>query len=123
MFVEYFLDSLHTLPIIPKSELLIDFLNLISYQNVNRILLATIRYLAKCPCPRCLIPMVRISGLGTHIDEQRRRHMRIDTEHRREKVEISRKYIYEGGRGIKSKAVEDLLKEDSLVPTRVCSFH
>ncbi|PPQ85893.1 hypothetical protein CVT26_001311 [Gymnopilus dilepis] len=38
----------------------------------EKILLATIRQLAKCPCPRCLIQKCRIGGLGTRVDDQRR---------------------------------------------------
>ncbi|KDR76734.1 hypothetical protein GALMADRAFT_225666 [Galerina marginata CBS 339.88] len=84
----------------------------------EKILLATIRYLARCPCPRCGIQKRRIGGLGTHVDNQRRQHIRVDTQQRQEKVEISRKWIFVHGKGVKSKPVEDLLQEDSYIPTR-----
>ncbi|KAF9548000.1 hypothetical protein CPC08DRAFT_591470, partial [Agrocybe pediades] len=84
----------------------------------EKILLATIRFLAQCPCPRCFIQKRFISGLGTKADYQRRSHTREDTPQRQQRVEISRDWIYVHGRGVKSKAVEDLLKERSEVPTR-----
>ncbi|KAH9487419.1 hypothetical protein JR316_0001494 [Psilocybe cubensis] len=84
----------------------------------EKILLATIRYLAKCPCPRCLMPMFRIGDLGTRVDDQRRQHTRVDTASRQHKVEISRQHIFERGKGVKSTAVENLLQEDSSTPTR-----
>ncbi len=35
------------------------------------------------------------------------------------KVESTRKYIFEQGRGVNSTAVNDILQEDSYIPTRV----
>ena len=81
--------------------------------------MATIRYLGACPSPRTLIQKKFISGLGTTADEQRRQHIRVDDEHRRDKVETARKMIFEKGLGVKSAGVEGLLKAESLTPTRV----
>jgi len=90
-----------------------------SDRNLYRVLLATIRQLAKCPCPHCLIEQHRINGLGTRVDDQRRNHLRTDTEQCRHRVETSRFWIYEKGKGVKSQRVEDLLHEKSYTPTRV----
>jgi hypothetical protein len=86
---------------------------------IFRVLLATIRYLGSCPCPICFIKKANISGLGTKVDDQRRDHVRTDTERRQSKVEKSRQYIFENGRGVNSTWVNDLLQEDSWIPTRV----
>ncbi|PPQ82246.1 hypothetical protein CVT25_008397, partial [Psilocybe cyanescens] len=84
----------------------------------EKVLLSTIRNLAKCLCPRCYIQKRHVNALGTNVDCQRRSHKHVDTEHRQDRVNISRKWIYEHGKGVKSKFVEDLLQEKSYVPTR-----
>ena len=109
-----------TLPTILKSEFLsvncsISFLSFEHY----RVILSTIRYLAACPSPWTLIQKKYISALGTTVDEQRRQHLRIDDERRREKVETAHRFIFEKGLGVKSTKVESLLKEESYTPTRV----
>jgi hypothetical protein len=86
-----------------------------------RVLLATIRNLGACPCPRCLIPKERIPELGTVNDQKRR-----DTAHRTVTGELefdillARDQIYKKGKGVKSAAVERILAPKSLVPTHVC---
>ncbi len=87
-----------------------------------RVLLATIRYLANRPCPRCFIQKNRIKDIGSHVDDQRRAHIRVDTDRRQNKVNTSRKWIFEKGRGVNSQSVNDILQEDSYVPTRVSSY-
>jgi hypothetical protein len=67
-----------------------------------------------------LIQKKYIPALGTTADEQRRMHLRIDDEHRREKVETARSFIFEKGLGVKSSKVESRLKDESYTPTRVC---
>jgi hypothetical protein len=84
-----------------------------------RVILSTIRYLAGCPSPQTLIQKKYISALGTRADEQRRQHLRIDDEHRREKVETARRFIFEKGFSVKSTKVESLLKDESYTPSRV----
>jgi hypothetical protein len=88
-------------------------------RNNYRVVLSTIRYLAGCPSSRTLIQKKYIPALGTTADEQRRQHLRIDDEHRREDVETARRFIFEKGLGVKSAQVEALLKEESYTPTRV----
>ena len=88
----------------------------------SRVILATIRYLGGCPCPRCLIKKDQIGALGTKADEQRRSHLRTDTEHRQHGVNKTRTWIFDKGRGVNSTWVEDLLQPDSWVPTRVRAF-
>lgn len=82
-------------------------------------MIATIRYLATCPCPQCFTMKTRAGALGTRVDDQRRSHSRVDTPSRQRKVETTQKCIFEQGRGVNSKAVNDILQEDSYTPTRV----
>lgn len=98
---------------------LLSFLLCISNTNNYRIILATIRYLGSCPCPCCFIKKEHISGLGTKADDQRRGHLCTDNERRQRKVDRSRSYIFENGRSINSTYVDNLLQEESWIPTRV----
>ena len=88
-----------------------------------RILLAGIRNLGHCPCPRCLIPMDRVHNMGMPCDmTQRKSLMRIDNVQWRSRVEAAREAIYVKNSAIDGVAVQNLLKEDSLVPTAVTIF-
>jgi hypothetical protein len=92
-------------------------------ENFHRILIASIRNLGRCPCPRCLIPLDRVANLGMRRDmAQRRTLARIDNVKRRNRVEMAREKIYKNGYVVDSTAVEALLQEDSLVPTAVRAF-
>lgn len=55
--------------------------------------------------------------------KQRQTLARIDDDTRKSKVTISRSLIYDRGYGVRSNAVENLLKEHSLVPTSVHVHH
>lgn len=86
--------------------------------------MATIRNLGGCPCPRCLIPKSRVQNLGSSLDiKQRKTLERKDDSSRQSKITISRSLIYDRGYGVRSNAVENLLKEHSLVPTSVHVHH
>lgn len=86
----------------------------------HRVLLAGIRNLGACPCPRCLIPLSRVHNIGMPLDmKQRRTQARVDNPHRIKLVQDARKKIYCENRSVTSKAVNDLLKIHSLVPTVV----
>src|ERR1700710_158373 len=79
---------------------------------IVRALLATIRNLGGCPCPRCLIPKSRVQNLGSSLDiKQRKTLERKDDSSRQSKITISRSLIYDRGYGVCSNAVENLLKE------------
>jgi hypothetical protein len=47
---------------------------------------------------------------------------RMDNVKHRARIETAREKIYEKGYVVDSRAVEDLLQEDSLVPTAVCAL-
>jgi hypothetical protein len=86
----------------------------------TRILIAGIRNLGKCPCPRCLIPLSRVHNLGMARDMAQRETMaRVDDIHRRSSVNTARQLIYEKNYRVNSAAVENILRDKSLVPTAV----
>ena len=85
-----------------------------------RIIIAGIRNLGLCPCPRCLIPMDRVPNMGMHRDlSQRVSLARVDDVRRRSRLEAAREAIYEHNNAVDGAAIERLLKDDSLVPTAV----
>lgn len=85
-----------------------------------RILLACIKFLGECPCPRCLIKKADVPKMGTKLDLKRRKtNRRIDDASRRDRIERSRALIFQKGVGINSQHIKNFLQEDSLVPTRV----
>jgi hypothetical protein len=89
---------------------------------LNRILVTCIRNLGTCPCPRCLIPLNEVHNLGTELDRERRTTMaRVDDSESRGRVVTARKLIYDPKQnvGVDNKAIEDLLKCTSQVPTIV----
>ncbi|KAH7917705.1 hypothetical protein BV22DRAFT_1025919 [Leucogyrophana mollusca] len=84
----------------------------------EKILIATIRNLGGCPCPRCLIPMARVSDIGKERDMlQRTLLARTDNEEYRRKITSARKFIYEKNYAVNYAKVEELLKPESLLPT------
>jgi hypothetical protein len=89
-------------------------------QIYRRILIGSIRNLGRCPCPRCLIPLDRVVNMGQHRDmTQRETLARVDDVSRRNRVASAREIIYEKNYAVDSKAVDNLLQVDSLVPTAV----
>ncbi|KAJ7141091.1 hypothetical protein C8R44DRAFT_604743 [Mycena epipterygia] len=86
----------------------------------EKILLATIRNLGRCPCPRCLVTKDKLDQVGNLRDDKARvTTERVDNEQHRSYVEIARNWIYRKAMAIKSKKVEDLLFPKSWVPTAV----
>lgn len=84
------------------------------------MLIASIRNLGGCPCPRCLIPKDRFQEFATENDiSQRTLLSRHDTIERRSKITSARRIIYEGQYNVDTPQVEALLKPESLVPTIV----
>ena len=120
VFAEGFIpESLYIQLTIPKSEW--SHFSSGGQLLMDRVLIATIRDKGQCPCPRCKISQNEIREFATAKDlEIRRTQARRDDEDRQKKVEKARKFIYEKGYVVNSSHVEDLLKEESLVPTKVC---
>jgi hypothetical protein len=90
---------------------------------LNRVLLASIKYLGKHPCPRCLVEKCHIREFGSKADLARREKLlRIDDGPRQFDIESARKLIYTKGVRINSKRIAAILDPKSLVPTRVSIF-
>ena len=89
--------------------------------QMHRVLIATIRDMGRCPCPRCTIKKEDISALGTTMDMKSRQiNVRCDDDNFRATVQKARDNIYQGGYALSSeRGVEQLLREHSLVPTLV----
>jgi hypothetical protein len=84
------------------------------------MLILSIKDFGACPCPRCLISINQIYALGREDDRKRREDSRgkDDTECRK-KVDDARKSLYYEGYAITGDHVDGLLKDESLVPTKV----
>lgn len=86
-------------------------------------MLASIRNLGGCPCPRCLIPLEHVHRVGMKNDrKQRKTKGRVDGPDRRELIDSARDIIYNMARPVNADKVEIILKGKSYVPTDVCPF-
>ncbi|KAJ7105539.1 hypothetical protein C8R44DRAFT_639016 [Mycena epipterygia] len=85
----------------------------------EKVLLATIRNLGRCPCPRCLVTKDKLDQVGTVRDDKSRvTSRRVEDEQYRSYVHTARDWIYNVGRTIRAKKVEGLLFLKSWVPTK-----
>ena len=86
----------------------------------HRTILVCIKYLGNFLCPRCLISKADISKLGTKRDRKLcDLKERVDDEIQRSRIWLVRDWIYKGGTGIISAAVERILSPKSLIPTHI----
>ena len=82
-----------------------------------------LKYLAQCPCPRCLILKSNIPRLGMEVDKKARQQLaRVDSKEIQNMVNRARRLMFEDGINISSVFIDRLLKPHSLVPTRISSF-
>ena len=66
---------------------------------------------------------IRYQNWGQKTTKKRREKLaRVDNEHRRDMVELARKWIYEKSVNVKSKPIQGLLDPKGWTPTRVRSF-
>ena len=85
-----------------------------------RAIVAGIRGLGCCPCPRCLMYLTDVPNMGKARDMRQRKALaRVDDETRRGKVDLARDFIYNRHYIVNSKAVENILKARSWAPTIV----
>ncbi|TFK59842.1 hypothetical protein BDN72DRAFT_780189 [Pluteus cervinus] len=90
----------------------------------EKILIATMRNMAICPCPRCTIPKTSFWKFGQESDMNDRVTLkRIDDDDHREAVSDARELIYEKGYVITSEHVDNLLKDKSFTPTENAFSH
>ncbi|THH05402.1 hypothetical protein EW146_g9914 [Bondarzewia mesenterica] len=85
----------------------------------EKVILASIRSLAQCLCPRCCTSKAQASEMGTKVDaHQRQATARQDDAEYQHKVKTAREFIYQKGISIKSVHVDRVLEANSLTPTR-----
>ncbi|KAG2335506.1 hypothetical protein BDR05DRAFT_898361, partial [Suillus weaverae] len=85
----------------------------------EKILLAGIKFLGECLCPRCLIKKADVSEMGTEGDMHDRLALQcVDTQVRRKKIDHAWKLIFQRGAPVDGKRVKSILNSESLVPTR-----
>lgn len=88
----------------------------------HRVIISCVRDGGTCLCPRCLIPITRVQNLGMKQDMKERKTLaRVDDESTRRMIDRARVIIYEKNYAVDTDSVEAILKEQSLVPTLVCS--
>ncbi|KAG2005526.1 hypothetical protein CC2G_001925 [Coprinopsis cinerea AmutBmut pab1-1] len=85
----------------------------------EKVLIAGIRNLGKCPCPRCHVLLTEAYRVGQARDMQNRENLkRRDTIKRRSTIKLARSYIYDHKLSVNNEGVEGLLQPSSLVPTQ-----
>ncbi|KAF7322138.1 hypothetical protein MKEN_00737900 [Mycena kentingensis (nom. inval.)] len=89
-----------------------------STDYMEKILAATIKFLARRPCPRCLVLKTNIPRTGMESDWNARQSLRRDDIPWRNKVNNARKKIFEGGRAVNGTSVNNVLGENSFVPVK-----
>ncbi|KAI0754052.1 hypothetical protein C8Q80DRAFT_1225985 [Daedaleopsis nitida] len=89
-----------------------------SADYVEKVLLACIKYLARCLCPRCRINKDHSIGLGTKADIFRRNKIREDSDDVVHRITLARRWIFEEGLPLTSVYLDRLLGDLSLTPTR-----
>ncbi|KAI0349313.1 hypothetical protein OH77DRAFT_1507530 [Trametes cingulata] len=83
----------------------------------EKILLTTLKPLARCPCPRCLVTQDELSAAGTPEDDERRRaNKRIDDAKLQRDIKKARALVFKHGYSLSSKRVKALLDSKSLNP-------
>ena len=113
------LNYLHTQLIILRS--MSPFYPVLIYQlRTTRTLIATIKDFGAHPCPWCFVSVDQIFALGCEDDwKWCEESCCQDSDECRKKVDNARKSLYEEGYSITGDHVDGLLKDESLVPTRV----
>ncbi|KAG8958343.1 hypothetical protein FRC05_009001, partial [Tulasnella sp. 425] len=109
------------LVVFPDGSLRRVYLRIVTYSAdyPEKVIIATIRNLGTCLCPRCLVKWHEIRKLGLKADGKLRQlTRRVDDEKRRLLVKKARKFIYKDRKRVGSTWVEALLGSTSLVPTK-----
>ena len=83
------------------------------------VMLSSIRFLGSCPCPHCQITLDRVHELGMKQNKKKCLNKREDSYAIHHKIQTACRNLYIQGRGIKAAGVENVLKDDSLIPVEV----
>ena len=87
---------------------------------MHRCLVACLRFLAKCPCPACLVKKEDMPNMGTVNDMKfRERNQRKDDQPVHYDIASARRKIFEDGAAPEGKTVEAILGPTSITPSRV----
>ena len=89
-----------------------------SLMPLSRVLIANIKNMGQCPCPRCNVKMTEVKDLGTVEDNQRRMDTRKPTGQFFRAVKKAQKAIFKGYK-VSGSRVEKLLGGWSRIPTNV----
>ncbi|TBU49531.1 hypothetical protein BD309DRAFT_834404, partial [Dichomitus squalens] len=81
----------------------------------EKVLIAALRPLARCLCPRCLITKDQVADAGTKTDDRRRAHTRQDTKTLQANIKRARKNIFKGC-SLAGPRVKSWLDPESLTP-------
>ena len=112
---------LHTLLTTQRSKYCVDNQQILPpLSRLCRVLLASVRDKGVCPCPRCLVRKSEIDKIGQKIDARNR--LSKARQYIGNVIQSARRFIYTLGLNVHGAAVERLLFEQSLVPTRVSTF-
>ncbi|KAJ7588691.1 hypothetical protein C8J56DRAFT_785328, partial [Mycena floridula] len=84
----------------------------------ERVLIASVKSMGKCLCPRCLTEKTQVQELGTRNDHFRRQQLRQPTEALLNLIERARRGIFESGWTVNGASIEGMLSENSWTPTR-----
>ncbi|KAI0365862.1 hypothetical protein BV20DRAFT_1027357 [Pilatotrama ljubarskyi] len=84
----------------------------------EKMLLACLKYFAKCPCPRCRINKDKIIEMGTRNDLFRRNRVRLDDNDAIYRTEMARRWVFQDGLPLTSAYIARVLDPLSLTPTR-----
>ena len=89
----------------------------------QRVLLSCIKFLGGCLCPRFLVKKANVPQMGKPSDMlTRTTEIRTNDKAYQALINKARRLIFKHGKKITGKDVSDLLKDQSLVPTRVMYF-
>jgi hypothetical protein len=117
--MEFSVDSIHiflSMVLITQKSILFFQIKFTSIDSFHRVLLATIKSLGRCPCPRCHIKNDQIGDLGMVNDMKRRTNVCEDNSERREKVEKACQGIFKKGYSVVSNTFRNLMDLTLLVP-------
>jgi hypothetical protein len=85
---------------------------------LGRVLIANIKNMGQCPCPRCSVRLTDIKDLGKANDNQTRANSRKPTPQLFHAVKRARKAIFKGYK-VSGSRVERLMGGGSQIPTNV----
>ncbi|KAG2002286.1 hypothetical protein CC2G_004487 [Coprinopsis cinerea AmutBmut pab1-1] len=84
----------------------------------ERLIIACLRYFARCPCPRCLMEKEDIYRLGTTWDRNfRRDNVRVDSKDVQTRIKAARSLVFSGS-ALGNEEVENEIRDTSLTLTR-----